>query len=87
VTVRMFGFDEGWAASHCQIGALAPMQALVFDWLEKAVGENARQPTHDIGASLDVLMHYMRSKESKREAGELLKSMRAGSERCAEVKE
>ena len=28
VTIRMFGFDEGWAATHCQIGALATMQAL-----------------------------------------------------------
>jgi len=41
VTVRMFGFDKGWAASHWQIGALAPMQALVFDWLDKAMCESS----------------------------------------------
>jgi len=39
VTIRMFGFDAGWAASHCQVGALATMQATVFDWLERAVCE------------------------------------------------
>jgi len=39
LTVRRFGFDEGWAARHSQIGALAPMQALVFDRLDKATRE------------------------------------------------
>ncbi|MGP0089790.1 MAG: alpha/beta hydrolase family protein [Xanthobacteraceae bacterium] len=79
VTIRMFGFDEGWAASHCQIGALAPMQALVFDWLDKAMREDEPLPKRDFGTSLDVFMQYARSGESRREAEELVKSMRAGS--------
>lgn len=78
VTIRMFGFDEGWAASHCQIGALAPMQALVFDWLDKAMRKDEPLPKRDFGTSLDVFMQYVRSGETRREAEELVKSMRAG---------
>lgn len=78
VTVRMFGFDEGWAASHCQVGALAPMQALVFDWLDKAIRERQSLPRRDVGTSLELFMKYAGSGESRREAGELVKSMRIG---------
>ena len=78
VTVRMFGFDEGWAASHCQIGALAPMQALVFDWLDKATHQERDLPGRDLGTSLDVFMRYAGSGESRREAEQLVKSMCAG---------
>jgi pimeloyl-ACP methyl ester carboxylesterase len=78
VTIRIFEFDEGWAASHCQVGALAPMQALVFDWLDKALGENEPEPGLDVGNFLDVFTRYMRSGESRGEAQELVKSVRAG---------
>jgi pimeloyl-ACP methyl ester carboxylesterase len=74
VTIRMFGFDEGWAASHCQIGALAPMQALVFDWLDKAIRERLSLPRQDFGTSLGVFMRYAGSGESRREAEELVKA-------------
>jgi pimeloyl-ACP methyl ester carboxylesterase len=78
VTIRIFEFDEGWAASHCQVGALAPMQALVFDWLDKALGENEPEPGLDVGNFLDVFTRYMRSGESRGEAQEFVKSVRAG---------
>jgi hypothetical protein len=29
-----FGFDSGWAASHCQIGAQTAMHEVVYDWLD-----------------------------------------------------
>jgi len=29
-----FGYEEGWAASHCQIGAQLALQELVYDWLD-----------------------------------------------------
>lgn len=29
-----FGYQDGWAASHCQIGAQLPLQELVYDWLD-----------------------------------------------------
>jgi pimeloyl-ACP methyl ester carboxylesterase len=34
VSVHQFDFTEGWAGSHCQIGALSQIQAVVFDWLD-----------------------------------------------------
>jgi pimeloyl-ACP methyl ester carboxylesterase len=76
VTIRMFGFDEGWAATHCQVGALAPMQALVFGWLDKAMRENQPLPRQDVGTSLDVFMRHAGSGELGREAEELVTSMR-----------
>jgi hypothetical protein len=76
VTVRMFGFEDGWAASHCQIGSLAPMQALIFDWLEKAMHETRPVAGPDMGTSLDVFMRYAGNGKLRREAEDLVKSMR-----------
>lgn len=78
VTIQIFGLDEGWAATHCQIGALAPMQALVFDWLDKAMREKKPLSMQDFGASLDIFMRYAGSGKLRREAEELVKSMRVG---------
>jgi pimeloyl-ACP methyl ester carboxylesterase len=74
-TVRLFGFEDGWAASHCQIGALASLQALVFDWLDKASNEPESLPRQDVGNVLDVFTRYMHSGEARGEAEELMKSM------------
>jgi hypothetical protein len=54
------------------------MQALVFDWLDKALGENEPEPGLDVGNFLDVFTRYMRSGESRGEAQEFVKSVRAG---------
>jgi pimeloyl-ACP methyl ester carboxylesterase len=75
VTIRMFGFDEGWAASHCQIGALVPMQAVVFDWLNKAARGKHPLPWRDVGTSLEMFMRYASKGKSRREAENLVKSM------------
>lgn len=75
VTMRLFGFEEGWAASHCQIGALAPLQAVVFDWLDKAVDEPERLPHHDVGSALDVFLKYTHSREAKQEAEALVRHL------------
>jgi hypothetical protein len=32
-----FGCEDGWAASHCQIGAQQALQELVYDWLDKVL--------------------------------------------------
>jgi pimeloyl-ACP methyl ester carboxylesterase len=74
VTVRMFGFDEGWAASHCQVGALAAMQAVVFDWLDRATSEKGALPNRELGKLLDVFVRHGRSKEAE----ELVRSMSVG---------
>jgi len=29
-----FGYEDGWSASHCQIGAQLALQELVYDWLD-----------------------------------------------------
>jgi pimeloyl-ACP methyl ester carboxylesterase len=79
VSIRMFGFDEGWAATHCQVGGLAAMQAVVFDWLDKAVNHPERLSRHDVGENLSpTLARYARSSEARREVGEILKGMQDG---------
>ncbi|MBS1508146.1 MAG: alpha/beta hydrolase [Bacteroidetes bacterium] len=47
-----FGFESGWAASHCQIGAQQKLQELTFDWLEMVLIhpdklQEGRQKDHD----------------------------------------
>jgi pimeloyl-ACP methyl ester carboxylesterase len=74
VTIHLFGFDEGWAASHCQIGALAPLQAVVFDWLDKTVNTKDSSPQQDFSPLFGVLKKYMRSNEARHEAEELFKN-------------
>ncbi len=39
VAIHEFGYDAGWAASHCQVGALAGAQSVIFDWLDKTLDE------------------------------------------------
>jgi hypothetical protein len=54
------------------------MQALVFDWLEKAMHEKQPLPKQDFGTALDLFMRYAGHGESRREAEDLVESMRAG---------
>ena len=73
VTIRTFSFADGWA-SHCQIGALAPLQALVFDWLDKAMNKPEDLPRQDWGNLFEVMLKYLRSDKARHEAEELAKS-------------
>jgi hypothetical protein len=77
VAIRVFELEDGWAASHCQVGALAPMQALVFDWLERAVREPAKLPRRDVDSSLDVITRYLRSDATRSCAQTLLARARS----------
>jgi hypothetical protein len=53
------------------------MQAVVFDWLDKAVNDPERLPRHDIGENvLDILSRYARSDEARAEVRRLLTAMR-----------
>jgi pimeloyl-ACP methyl ester carboxylesterase len=79
VKVHMFGFNKGWAASHCHIGALAPMQAIVFDWLEKAVCGTKPLPAQDLGSALDLFLRYVGGGASRLEAEALAREMKASS--------
>jgi hypothetical protein len=40
-----FGYEDGWAASHCQMGAQQKLQELVYDWLEMVL-DNPEKPAH-----------------------------------------
>jgi pimeloyl-ACP methyl ester carboxylesterase len=72
-SVRMFGLDEGWAATHCQVGALAPLQALVFDWLQGVVVEKEPQAGRIFDEkTVEILPRYLRSAAAKAEAAALL---------------
>jgi len=42
VAIHEFSYEDGWAASHCQIGALSAAQAVIFDWLDRTVNSPGR---------------------------------------------
>jgi len=77
VTLRMFTFEDGWAATHCQIGAVALLQGIVFDWLDKAVNAKETLVHQDVGEIFDVMSKYMRSREAKSEVQKVAQSLRA----------
>ena len=54
------------------------MQALVFDWLDKAMHEKQPLLRRDVGTALNVFMRYAGNGELRREAEELVKSMGVG---------
>ncbi|MFO0682212.1 MAG: hypothetical protein U0234_09175 [Sandaracinus sp.] len=67
-TVRIFDYDDGWAATHCHVGGLAALHALLFDWLDTAMHHPERLVGRDIQPKIfDVLAKYVRSPEHKRE--------------------
>ncbi|MCC7401646.1 MAG: alpha/beta hydrolase [Chitinophagaceae bacterium] len=40
-----FGYEDGWAASHCQIGAQQVLQELTYNWLEMVLVNQGKHPT------------------------------------------
>jgi dienelactone hydrolase len=66
VSVRMFDYNDGWAASHCHVGGLAGLHRVLFDWLETAVHHPERLPRRDVEDKVfDVLAKYVRSHEGR----------------------
>jgi pimeloyl-ACP methyl ester carboxylesterase len=63
VAIHEFEYKDGWAASHCQIGALSPAQAVVFDWLDKTVNKNDRLLKTDSLHTWNVLNKYHHTSE------------------------
>jgi len=79
VSVRIFGYDQGWAATHCQVGGLAAMHAVIFDWLEKALDHPERLPRRDIGENFGPIFgRYVQTREAKQEIAAILKDMQGG---------
>ena len=72
VSVRMFDYSDGWAASHCHIGGLAALHRVLFDWLDTAVHHPERLPRHDLEEKVfDVFAKYMRSHQATKELDQL----------------
>jgi pimeloyl-ACP methyl ester carboxylesterase len=63
VAIHMFDYTDGWAASHCQIGALSLAQTVVFDWLDRTVQNNDRSATTGSLHTWDVLNKYHHTSE------------------------
>jgi hypothetical protein len=67
-----------WAASHCQIGGLAPLQAVVFDRLDQVIQAKERLPQRDISNIMEAFMLYIHNSDGKREAEALKQKLHAG---------
>ncbi|HEY5001652.1 MAG TPA: alpha/beta fold hydrolase [Ktedonobacteraceae bacterium] len=63
VALHEFEYKDGWAASHCQIGALSLAQAVVFDWLDRTVNKNDRLVKTDSLHTWNVLNKYHHTSE------------------------
>lgn len=63
VAIHMFEYTDGWAASHCQIGALSLAQAVVFDWLDRTVNNKDRFIKPDSLHTWNVLNKYHHNSE------------------------
>jgi len=75
VSMHQFDFSEGWAGSHCQIGALSQIQAVVFDWLDHAVVKKDQVIKADSPADFSVMNKYL---PRSSEVDDLEKSLRIG---------
>jgi pimeloyl-ACP methyl ester carboxylesterase len=72
VSMHQFDFSEGWAGSHCQVGALSQIQAVVFDWLDHTVVKKDLSWNADSKADFHVIQKYL---PRNAEINELQKSM------------
>ena len=63
VAIHEFEYKDGWAASHCQVGALSAAQAVIFDWLDRTVNKNDRLLQTDSPHSWNVLNKYHHNSE------------------------
>jgi len=63
VAIHEFSYNDGWAASHCQIGAFSLAQAVVFDWLDKTVNKEDGEVPTDALHSWDLLNKYHHTNE------------------------
>lgn len=63
-TLRVFGYEQGWAATHCQIGAVSSLQAAVFDWLDRVVV--AGEPLPEMDADLSVMRRHLHNAAATR---------------------
>lgn len=72
VAICQFPYEDGWAASHCQIGGLASAQAVTFDWLDKTINKREDAPKTETPFDWSLTNKYI----NNREILELQKSVR-----------
>jgi hypothetical protein len=59
--IHEFSFkDDGWGATHCQIGGLSHANAVIFEWLDRIVAKHDlfEEPTK---MPSDLMMKYYKS--------------------------
>ncbi|HXX79301.1 MAG TPA: alpha/beta fold hydrolase, partial [Ktedonobacteraceae bacterium] len=61
--IHEFSYQDGWAASHCQIGAFNLAQAVVFDWLDDIVNRKEQFIASDSLHTWDLLNKYHHTNE------------------------
>lgn len=75
ISVRMFSYEDGWAASHCHVGGLAALQSVLFDWLEDTMAKPDRSPGREIDSKVfDVVAKHVRGGKN----GAALEALRRG---------
>jgi len=63
ISIHQFPYTDGWAASHCQIGALAQSQATIFEWLENTINAKDKFKENEIAFDWSLINKYLHSKE------------------------
>lgn len=63
LSIHEFTYEDGWAASHCQVGGLGAAQAIIFNWLEKTINNKEQPGEPDIPFDWKVLEKYFKSSE------------------------
>jgi hypothetical protein len=74
VAIHEFTYEEGWAAAHCQVGALNPTHAVVFNWLDRTMSDEDRLIKKDSQYDWNILNKYLPHRSS--EMNDLEKSIR-----------
>jgi hypothetical protein len=72
--IHEFTYEDGWAATHCQIGGLGALQAVIFNWLDRVLTTKELSTKPDLANfSFDTMLKYHKKNH---ELLELAKSIR-----------
>jgi len=63
VSIHQFELKDGWAASHCQIGALSLVQPVVFDWLDRTLKKDQALLKTGVTFTWEVMNRYHHNNE------------------------
>ena len=81
-TIYEFEFEEdGWAASHCQVGGAGQANIILFDWLDKTVNKKSSMMTEVPKPDWSVLRRHHHNKELE----EVLQNMPGNVTLCGRI--